>query len=220
VIAAGVKEVVAAMGDPNPMVSGRGFARLRKAGVRVRTGILREEAEALNRSFIHFMKTGKPYVILKSAMSLDGKIAAVSGDSKWISSEASRRLARRLRTEMDAILVGGETVRRDDPSLTSHGLGRDPVRVVLTNSGRLPPRSRIFDGRASTWILQGGGKVPRTEGRTHWFSLKSKGGKISFPDAAALLGRLRDRQQRGELPFREQRLGRRLYRHRAGVAGA
>jgi diaminohydroxyphosphoribosylaminopyrimidine deaminase/5-amino-6-(5-phosphoribosylamino)uracil reductase len=154
VIRAGIKKVVAAMPDPNPLVRRRGFKKLKASGIQVQTGVCRAEAEDLNRAFIKFITKKKPYVILKAAVSLDGKIATASGDSKWISSEASRDLVHGLRTEVDGILVGGETVRKDDPSLTSHGKGRNPVRIVLSRSGRLPKNSKIFDGTAPCWVFK------------------------------------------------------------------
>lgn len=187
VIRAGVREVVAAMRDPNFLVAGKGFAKLRKAGVKVRIGTMRREAERLNRAFLKFIRRKRPYVVLKSAMSLDGKIATASGDSRWISSEASRRCARKLRSEMDAVLVGGETVRRDDPSLTSHGLGRDPVRVVLTASGRLPARAKIFDGKARTWVVHGR-KNLRGKPGADWFFVRPRGGRLPFGEVVSLLG--------------------------------
>ena len=154
-IRAGVKKVVSAMRDPNPLVAGKGFAALKKAGIKVITGVVESEARHLNRSFIKFIRERKPYVFLKSALSLDGKSAAGNGDSKWISSEESRNFARRLRAEVDGILVGGQTVRQDNPSLTAHGFGRNPVRIVLSKSGKLPKKSKVFDGKAQTWVLKG-----------------------------------------------------------------
>ncbi len=155
IIKSGIKKVVYAMYDPNPIVSGKGLRALKKAGIELRGGVCEEEAKDLNRSFIKYIVNKKPYVILKTALSLDGKICTRSGDSKWISSKASRKLVHQLRSQVDGILVGAETVRRDNPSLTSHGEGRNPVRIVISSSGNLPKKSKIFDDSAPTWVFNG-----------------------------------------------------------------
>jgi diaminohydroxyphosphoribosylaminopyrimidine deaminase/5-amino-6-(5-phosphoribosylamino)uracil reductase len=156
IIAAGVKKVVAAMADPNPLVAGRGFARLREAGVEVATGILEEEAHRLNEAFIKYITIRKPFVILKTAMTLDGKIATVSGDSKWITGGKAREHVHRLRDSSDAVLVGIGTVLTDNPSLTTRlpEGGRDPVRVILDSRARTPLEARVLnqESEAPTWI--------------------------------------------------------------------
>src|SRR5882762_9912552 len=110
-IKAGIKRVVAPIEDPNPKVSGRGFAHLRKAGVEVSTGLLAAEAARLNEAYIHFMRTARPFVHLKLAVSLDGKVATIGGDSRWITGEEARARAHELRHQYDAIMVGGRTAR-------------------------------------------------------------------------------------------------------------
>jgi diaminohydroxyphosphoribosylaminopyrimidine deaminase/5-amino-6-(5-phosphoribosylamino)uracil reductase len=143
-IEAGIKRVVVGMVDPNPLVRGRGLSRLRRAGVAVATGVLREECERLNEDFACFIRTGRPFVTLKLAASLDGRIAAASGDSQWISGEQSRRVVHELRNRVDAILVGAETVRNDDPRLTCRVRGgRDPLRVVLDGRLSITPSARV-----------------------------------------------------------------------------
>jgi diaminohydroxyphosphoribosylaminopyrimidine deaminase/5-amino-6-(5-phosphoribosylamino)uracil reductase len=146
IIAAGIKRVVVAATDPNPKHRGRGLRLLRKAGTRVDAGLLADEATQLNRPFNKWITTGLPWVIAKAALSLDGKMATHTGDSKWITSDAARRAAHRLRAQVDAIMVGANTVIRDDPRLTlRHGVrGRQPWRVVLDGWGRSPLRVRIF----------------------------------------------------------------------------
>ena len=154
IIQAGVKRVVAAMTDPNPKVSGRGFRKLRAAGIEVISGILRQEARDLNRVFIRFITTGLPYVTLKVAQSLDGKIATAGGQSKWITGPVSRRIVHRLRSENQAVMVGAGTVKADDPSLTARiRSGRNPIRIIVDGKLEISPDSKVLtDGLAPTWI--------------------------------------------------------------------
>jgi len=145
-IKAGIKRLVAPIDDPNPKVSGRGFAHLRQAGVEVCTGVLEREALRLNEAYIHFMRTGRPFVHLKLAVSLDGKVATISGDSRWITGEEARARAHELRHQSDAIMVGGRTARADDPLLTDRSgkpRSRPLVRVVIEQSLRLSPESQL-----------------------------------------------------------------------------
>jgi diaminohydroxyphosphoribosylaminopyrimidine deaminase/5-amino-6-(5-phosphoribosylamino)uracil reductase len=145
-IAAGIKRVVAPIDDPNPKVSGRGFAHLREAGVEVCTGLLADEAAALNEAYIHFMRTGRPFVHLKLAVSLDGKIATRTGDSRWIAGEEARERAHELRHQCDAIMIGSGTVLADDPRLTDRSgkaRRRPLVRVVLDDRLRTPLDSQL-----------------------------------------------------------------------------
>ena len=146
VIAAGVARVVACHGDPNPKVAGRGFARLRAAGIEVESGFLVEEAVRLNLPFLTAYLLGRPEVTLKWAMSLDGRIATSTGQSQWISSPAARQWALALREEHDAILVGSGTLLADDPRLDRRlGLAAGPNRrVVLDRRLRTPPEARLF----------------------------------------------------------------------------
>jgi diaminohydroxyphosphoribosylaminopyrimidine deaminase/5-amino-6-(5-phosphoribosylamino)uracil reductase len=145
VMGAGVREVVVGMSDPNPLTSGKGIQRLRKGGVSVRTGLLADKAAELNRKYIRYMTTGMPYLTLKLAQSLDGKIAARDGSSQWISSEASRRMVKELRGRFDAVMVGANTVRNDDPRLLDpRGKGYDALRVVVDSSLGITPDSRLF----------------------------------------------------------------------------
>lgn len=147
VIKAGIKRVVIGAADPNPANGGKAAGLLRRAGLEVRTGLLRAECEALNPAFNKFMRTGLPYVTLKIAQSLDGKIADAAGRSRWISSPESRLEAHRLRAEADAVLAGIGTVLADDPLLNVRGLKvkRQPWIVALDSSFRVPCKARIFD---------------------------------------------------------------------------
>ncbi len=152
IINAGIKRVVASMVDPNPKVNGRGFEMLRAAGIEVSVGLLEKEAQQLNEKFIKFTRTGLPFVLLKSACSLDGRIATKTGASQWITSEASRAASINLRNDYDAILVGINTVLVDDPMLTDRS-GKDRhrpfVRVVLDAGLRIPPTSKLVQSASS-----------------------------------------------------------------------
>jgi diaminohydroxyphosphoribosylaminopyrimidine deaminase / 5-amino-6-(5-phosphoribosylamino)uracil reductase len=145
-IKAGIKRLAAPIEDPNPKVSGKGFAHLRSAGVEVETGLLASEASRLNEKYIHFMRTGRPFVHLKLATSLDGRIATRSGDARWITGEAARARVHQLRHEYDAILIGSGTARADDPLLTDRsGLKRHRplTRIVLDPRLSLAPDSQL-----------------------------------------------------------------------------
>ncbi len=144
-VAAGVKRVVIGCVDPDPRVKGRGIAILKRAKIDVAAGVLEDEAQALNEGFITRLTQGRPMGILKLAMSMDGRIAAASGDSRWISSPASREMVHRWRRECDAVMVGAGTVIADNPRLTCRiAGGRDPVRVVIDARLRTAPTARVY----------------------------------------------------------------------------
>lgn len=144
ILAAGITRVVIGAHDPNPLVSGRGVRRLRKAGVEVVTGVLGEACERLNEAFNFAIVHKRPFVVLKAATSLDGRIATRGGESKWITSEEARRAGHLLRDRLDAICVGVNTVLADDPELTARLPDtRNPVRVVLDSRLRTPPSSKL-----------------------------------------------------------------------------
>ncbi len=147
VLAAGVRRMVVAMDDPNPAVRGGGNAYLQSRGIEVVRGVCETEARRLNEVFIKFSSTGLPFVVLKLAATLDGRIATRNGDARWVSGEASRARVHGLRHALDAILVGGGTVRADNPQLTArleNGAGRDPVRIVLDSRLRISAGARVF----------------------------------------------------------------------------
>src|SRR5437870_8247444 len=155
VLRAGVGRVVSGMADPNPAVDGGGFEALRAAGVRVEVGLLGRECADLVAGFAKHVRTGLPFVTLKTAATLDGKTAARDGSSRWISGDEARREVHRLRARAGAVVVGAGTAAADDPSLTvrieGYG-GRQPLRVLLDSSGRTPVSGRLFD-RATSLLV-------------------------------------------------------------------
>jgi len=157
IIRAGVRRVVAAMEDPNPLVSGKGFQKLAAAGIEVRSGVLEENARRLNEAYIKYITTGRPFVIVKTAVTADGKTATRTGHSRWITGEKARAFVHRLRHNSDAIAVGIGTVLRDNPLLTARpegGGGRDPLRVIVDSRARLPLDARVINpaSRAPTLL--------------------------------------------------------------------
>jgi diaminohydroxyphosphoribosylaminopyrimidine deaminase/5-amino-6-(5-phosphoribosylamino)uracil reductase len=154
IINAGIGRVVAAMSDPFPQVAGQGISLLRAAGITVEVGEGKVEAQRLNAPYLKLLRTGRPFVHAKWAMTLDGKIATAGGDSKWISNPASRHRVHELRGRMDALVVGLGTVLSDDPLLTPRPPGpRNPVRIVLDSRGRLPPSCRLAQTARETPTL-------------------------------------------------------------------
>jgi diaminohydroxyphosphoribosylaminopyrimidine deaminase/5-amino-6-(5-phosphoribosylamino)uracil reductase len=199
IIAAGVKRVVVADRDPNPKHNGRGLAVLRRAGIRVEVGLLSDEATALNEPFNKWITTRMPLVIAKAALSLDGKIATRTGDSKWITSEAARREAHKLRSHIDAIMVGANTVIRDNPQLTvRHGLrGKQPWRVVIDGRGRCPRTAKLFRDahRERTIILTTSSSSAAwrrnlSQSGAHVFIVKGNGGRLDLRAALRVLGKV------------------------------
>lgn len=147
IIKAGITKAVISVKDPNPIVNGKSIEILKNKGIEVKLGILEKTASKLNEFFFKYITTGTPFITLKSAMSLDGKVATKTGESKWITSDVSREYVHQLRNQMDATLVGIETILRDNPRLTTrlkNSKGRDPIRVVIDSLLRIPIRMRIF----------------------------------------------------------------------------
>lgn len=147
IVFSGITRVVCAMQDPNPLVSGNGIAYLKEHGIDTSIGLLEQEALKLNEIFVHYITHNVPFVILKSAMSLDGKIATSSGESRWISSKHSREQVHEMRNKVSAIIVGVGTVLKDDPTLTTRLQGRDgthPLRIVMDRTGRTPIDAQLF----------------------------------------------------------------------------
>lgn len=158
IIEAKAARVVVGSIDPNPLVSGRGIRRLRDHGIEVKVGALERECEALNEQFLTFMRTGLPFVTLKYAQTLDGRIASSTGHSQWISSPPSLKFAHRLRGQHDAVLVGIGTVIADNPDLRVRLVrGRNPLRIVVDPSLRISPDARVLDNQdaAQTLVVTG-----------------------------------------------------------------
>ena len=183
-IRAGITHVYVAEVDPNPSVAGKGVQRLQNAGIEVHVGILRQEAADLNEVHRKYIQTGNPFVILKTAMSLDGKIATASGESQWITSEASRQRGHEVRDTVDAILVGRGTVARDNPALTTRlhdREGQDAIRIVLDSHGRTRPDARIFNAESEAGVIVAVTPAAPTENVN---ILKKAGAEvITVPDA-------------------------------------
>ena len=155
IIKAGLKNVVIGAPDVNPRHSGKGIKQLRNAGVRVREGVLTDECGRLNEAFNKWIVSGRPFVIAKCGMSLDGRLTRPAGEPTWITDRSARRDANKLRVRVDAVLVGAETVRMDNPRLTARGVrrARQPWRIVLTRSGNLPRSAHLFSDRFASRTL-------------------------------------------------------------------
>jgi len=163
IVRAGVGRVVIGATDPNPLHGGRGIDQLRAAGIEVTTGVLAAECNRLNEAFNKWIVTGKPFVIAKCGMSLDGRLTRRPNEGRWLTSPAARRHAMQLRAQVDAILIGAETLRRDNPRLTTRGIrgARQPWRVVLSRSGKLPRAAHLFADRYAARTLVYRGKTLR-----------------------------------------------------------
>lgn len=145
IINSGIKKVVIGMKDPNPINNGRGIKRLKKHGIKVAVSSLRDAAESINMPYIKFITKKLPFITVKVAQSLDGKIATKTGDSKWISAEDSRRYVHDLRSQVDAIMVGANTIIKDDPVLLSRSSkDRQPVRIIVDGNSKIPAGAKIF----------------------------------------------------------------------------
>jgi diaminohydroxyphosphoribosylaminopyrimidine deaminase/5-amino-6-(5-phosphoribosylamino)uracil reductase len=192
ILEAGIRRVVVGSADPNPLVSGRGVARLRRAGVEVVEGVLRDECDALNAPWFTFIREGRPFVTLKAAVTLDGRIATRTGDSRWVTGEAARLWVHRLRDQVDAVLVGAGTARADDPRLTTRlprGRGRDPIRVVLDTALRLPPRLALLRPRspAPTIVAHASRRARKVPGGVELLRCRRGKGGVDLRDLLARL---------------------------------
>ncbi|MFC1962644.1 bifunctional diaminohydroxyphosphoribosylaminopyrimidine deaminase/5-amino-6-(5-phosphoribosylamino)uracil reductase RibD [Chloroflexota bacterium] len=203
IIAAGIAEVHFSMLDPNPLVSGEGRAELERGGIKTYVGEREEEARELNEAYIKYITTGIPFVTAKIAMSLDGKVATRSGDSKWISGDKVRQYSRNLRYSVDAIMVGVNTVLVDDPHLTARSFSdrggksrKQPLRVILDGKGRTPLTAQVFKEPGDTLLAVASScaqekEAAFVEGGAGVVFLPSKRGLV---DLEALLKNLRQRE--------------------------
>ncbi len=197
IVGAGVARVVAPLRDPNPIVDGRGFRALRRAGVRVEVGAGRAAARRLLEPYAKHVRTGLPFVTLKLAATLDGKVAARDGSSRWITGEAARADVHRLRATVDAIAVGAGTALADDPALTVRDpayRGAPKLRVLVDARGRVPARGRLFDGAAPTLVATT--EASGREAREAWRAagadvavLPEAAGGVSIPALLEHLGK-------------------------------
>jgi diaminohydroxyphosphoribosylaminopyrimidine deaminase/5-amino-6-(5-phosphoribosylamino)uracil reductase len=154
ILGSGIRRVVVGMIDPDPRVSGSGIERLRQSQIEVTVGVEAEACQQLNEAFVHRVKHQRPFGILKYAMTLDGKIATHTGHSAWVTSPTARREVHRLRDRCDAVIVGGNTVRQDNPHLTHHGQGnRPPLRVVMSRQLHLPPVAHLWDQEEAPTVV-------------------------------------------------------------------
>ena len=197
VIEAGVKRVVIGIEDPNPLVKGKGIEMMRKAGLDIETGILEEECRRLNEAFCKYILKKEPFVILKVAATLDGKIATRDGDSKWISGETSRRFVHKLRNRVDGVLVGIGTVLKDDPQLTARIRGgRDPYRIVLDSWLKIPEEAKVIGTFPSKAIIAATGLAPKDKIEklekkgVQILILDSQEGKINLKSCLSKLGEM------------------------------
>ena len=203
IIQSGVRRVVVAMADPNNQVKGRGIVALRRAGIAVTMEVAQEKASQLNRWYSHWVTTGRPYVILKAGMTLDGKVATAKGESRWITGPRARQDAHRLRSQVDAVIVGVGTILHDDPTLTARLsarplklASRQPLRVVLDSRLRTPPTATVCakQDRAKTLIVttsraSRARRRPFERAGVEVLSLSTKNGRVSLPALMTMLGK-------------------------------
>jgi len=168
IIQSGVSRVFAGMKDPNKLVQGKGVRALKASGIKVSLGLMQKDCEKLNEVFVKVMKTGMPFVTIKTAMSLDGKIATRQGDSQWISGVESRNFVHELRNQNDAILVGTNTILKDNPQLTCRlkkGQGNHPARIILDQKNKVPLKAKVFANSKTQQVIYvcGSGLTPKRE---------------------------------------------------------
>lgn len=191
IIHSGIRKVVIGMLDPNPRVSGKGMHELRHAGIDVQAGVLEEESRELNEVYVKFITSGTPFVILKIAMTLDGKIATPEGQSRWITGEKARREVHRLRSQVDAIMTAIGTVRADDPQLTARirGADKQPVRIIIDPDLEIPLNARLLQTPPETVIVTGttGDKAKHLE--NSGIKILSYGKKLGLPWLMAILAK-------------------------------
>ena len=202
ILSVGIQRVIIAMLDPNPLNCGRGVRELRKGGIEVKIGILEKEARKINEAYLKYITTKRPFVILKTAMSLDGKIATRTGDSRWITTKIARQYVHKLRDEVDAILVGIETVLKDNPRLTvrietpdSDRQARKPTRIIVDSRARVPLSAKVLNKVAPTIVavtqVAPSRKIVALKKKgVKVLLLKNKNGKVDLKELLKRLGKL------------------------------
>jgi len=201
IIDAGISEVCVALSDPNPAVSARGVKRLNEKGIKTHVGMCEQEAYELNEAYVKHVTTGLPFVVAKFAMSLDGKIATRTGQSKWITKDETRKYAHALRHTVDAIMVGVNTIVADDPRLTAKGCGgrggpgkRQPLRLVIDTKGKVPLRARVFDPPGEVLVavaapFDSSKKEKLVEAGAEVVELPDNGGSVDILELLKVLGK-------------------------------
>jgi diaminohydroxyphosphoribosylaminopyrimidine deaminase/5-amino-6-(5-phosphoribosylamino)uracil reductase len=200
IIAAGIQKVVVSMRDPNSLVGGKGIRSLKRNGIEVATGVLRKDSEQLNEAFVKYIRVRRPFVILKSALSLDGKTATRTGDSRWITGSEAREYVHRLRNNVDAVLVGAGTVRVDNPRLTVRlrkERGRNPVRVIVGGKSGVSLSANVFRNAGRERVIYAVGKdfSPMRENKLRRMGvevliLKQKKGRVDLGQLMDKLGEM------------------------------
>ncbi len=189
IIQSGIKKVAVALKDPNPLVNGKGINELKKAGIKVETGLLEKKAKKINEAYIKFQKTRKPFVVLKAAVSLDGKIALKNFDSKWISSLESRKLVHALRSKIDAVLIGENTAKKDNPKLTSRiPKSRNPLRIIVC-SKKISSSLNVFSDK--NFLIAGTDKklFPEKKFKEKVIEIKGKNNSVDLKKLLIELGK-------------------------------
>jgi diaminohydroxyphosphoribosylaminopyrimidine deaminase/5-amino-6-(5-phosphoribosylamino)uracil reductase len=201
IIGAGISEVQVALIDPNPLVCGRGVSKLNEEGIKTRVGMCQQEAYDINEAYIKYITTGLPFVVAKFAMSLDGKIATKTGDSKWITKEETRKYAHGLRYTADAIMVGVNTVLADNPHLTARGCGgrggvgkKQPLRLVVDSKGKVPLTAHVFEPPGEAMVAVAAPFNPAKKERlvktgAEVVELPAKDGSVDIAEFLKLLGK-------------------------------
>lgn len=195
IIRSGIKKVVVSMLDPNPKVSGKGIEYLNNAGVETEVGVMEREANKLNEAFVKFITTNRPFVVLKIAQSMDGKIADAKGESKWITGEKARAHVHKLRNELDAVLVGIGTVIKDDPSLDCRlPRGRNPYRIIVDSTLKISPKAKVLkysDGKTIIAAMTSAKKEKINaikKAGHHVLLVKGRNKQVDLNDLAVKLG--------------------------------
>jgi diaminohydroxyphosphoribosylaminopyrimidine deaminase/5-amino-6-(5-phosphoribosylamino)uracil reductase len=197
IVSSGIKEVIIGMIDPNPVNNGRGLNILKENGVRVEVGFLEEELKKMNEVFIKYVSRRLPFVTVKVAQSLDGKIATRSGESKWITSDKSRGFAHRIRSRYDAIMVGVNTVRKDNPRLDAWFSQKNPVKIIVDSQLSIPQNANLFSGKSQVIVVTLSVRPGQeTENRklltekAKILEVKEKDGQINLKDMMKRLARM------------------------------